>query len=239
MRSAFFRAALVAGVALVLSGCSTEDRVTGPLPVRSPLPPAASTPSNAIRLFERGWTHRDPDAFREILAGDFRFNFAQRDSSGNPFRADPIGRDELLGILDHLFRGGGSAPPATRVCLVMDPALRPLPDSRPGKNPAWHQVIVTSVDLTIQTAGGPEYRVLGSARFFVARGDSAVIPADLAAQGVRPDPTRWYIDRWEDETFPEGRALPRAVPAMLQPEFSASWGYVLALYHQIPGALRS
>jgi hypothetical protein len=241
MKPACFRATLVAVVVLLLPGCSTEHHVTGPLPMRPPappVPPAANSPSNAIRLFERGWNHRDLGAFRDVLAGDFAFVFALGDSTGNPFRDDPIGREALLGCLEHLFTGGGSMPPADSILLAFDPTLHPLPDSRPGKDPAWHKEILTSVDLTIMTGGVAEYRIRGDARFFVVRGDSAVIPADLAAKGVRPDPARWYIDRWNDETLREGGSLLRALPAMPQPVRSTTWGSVLALYYQPTGAPR-
>ena len=51
MRSVCFHAALVAAVALVLSGCSARDEVTGPLAQH---PPVVASPTTAIRLFERG-----------------------------------------------------------------------------------------------------------------------------------------------------------------------------------------
>jgi len=38
-------------------------------------------------------------------------------------------------------------------------------------------------------------------KFYFVRGDSARIPADLAAA---PDSAVWYIDRWEDQTAPGG-----------------------------------
>ena len=228
MRSTSVRTLLVAVVALVLSGCSTKHYVTGPLPVR---PPAPNSPSNAIRLFEWGWNRRDLGAFREVLAGDFRFVFAPGDSAGNLFRYDPIGREEMLGCLEHLFTGGGSAPPATSIVLLLDPTLHSLPDSRPGKDPTWHKEIVTSADLAIKTEGGAEYRVMGYARFFVVRGDSAVIPMDLTVKGVRPDPSRWYIQQWNDETL-KGAGLREFPPDPLapQPARNASWGQIIALY---------
>jgi hypothetical protein len=96
------------------------------------------------------------------------------------------------------FVGGGSAPPATSITLNLDPTLRPLPDSRLGKDPKWHKEIVTTVDLTIKVEGDQQYRIMGNARFYVVRGDSALIPAEL---GFPPDSNRWYIDQWNDETL--------------------------------------
>ena len=233
MKSASFRAALIAGVALALaSGCSTEHHVTGPLPVR---PPVANSPTNAIRRFEWGWNHRHQDSFRHILAGDFQFVFALGDSAGQFFPGARIGRDELLEILGYMFVGGGTTPRATSVVLLLDPTLRVLPDSRPGKDPTWHKEILSTVDFTLRTEDGAEYRIAGDARFFVVRGDSAVIPADLVTEGIGPDSTRWYIQQWNDETL-HGAGL-RKFPADLQaplPARNTSWGQILALYRPPP-----
>jgi len=64
---------------------------------------------------------------------------------------------------------------------------------------------------------------MGFANFFMVRGDSALIPADLAARGFRPDSTRWYIERWEDDTFQE-------VGARAMPTSTATWGTIKVLY---------
>ena len=234
MRSTAVRALLAAVLALVLFGCSVEHHVTGPLPWQ-PQPPVANSPVNAIRLFEWGWNHRDLETIKSLLTDDFRFVFALGDSAGNAFRDDPFVRDDMLGCLERLFTGGGSMPPATSIQLVLDPTLRALPDSRPGMNPGWHKEIVTSVDLTIKTAGDSEYRITGNARFFVVRGDSALIPQEL---GLEPDSTRWYIQQWNDETLTGAGALLRALPAMPQPTDNPTWGQLLALYYQAPGAPR-
>jgi hypothetical protein len=233
MRSASVRVLLAAAAALCLAGCSSKSSTTKPAP---PPGPEANSPQNAVRLFERGWNEMDLVAFHDVLPGDFVFVFAPGDSAGNPFVADPIGRDDLLDILENLFVGGGPALPATSIHLVLDPTLHALPDSRPGKNPTWHKEIVSTVDLAITTYGGPEYRIRGTARFFVVRGDSAVIPADLAAAGVSPDSARWYIDRWDDETYGGGGVAlgpggQRAAPLGTD---DPTWGRILALYYVAP-----
>jgi hypothetical protein len=161
-------------------------------------PPTPNSPQNVIRLFEWCWNNRDITVYKEIFTDDFRFIFALGDSAGNEFRDEPMTREMELNMARNLFVGGGSAPPATSILLNLDPALRALPDSRPGKNPRWHNEIVTSVDLTIKTEDGAEYRIVGDARFFVVRGDSALIPQEL---GFGRDSTRWYIDQWRDETL--------------------------------------
>jgi hypothetical protein len=167
-------------------------------------PPTPNSPQNVIRLFEWCWNNRDITVYKEIYTDDFRFIFALGDSAGNLFRDEPVTREMELNIARNLFVGGGSAPPASSIFLKLDPTLRALPDSRSGKNPRWHKEIVTSVDLTIKTEDGAEYRIVGDARFFVVRGDSALIPQEL---GFGRDSTRWYIDEWRDETLRESAAM--------------------------------
>jgi hypothetical protein len=247
-------ALLLAGV----SGCFNpfDPRIAPTTGIYVP-PPTPNSPQNVIRLFEWVWKNRDISVYKEILTDDFRFIFALGDSAGNLFRDEPVTREMELNIARNLFVGGGSAAPATSITLALDPTLRALPDSRPGKNPRWHNEIVTSVDLSIKTEDGSEYRIQGNARFFVVRGDSAMIPKEL---GFGPDSTRWYIDQWHDETLqgsaamapdpagsgallatrPFGRvtvsaagSAPRraiAPAALTSQPFEMSWGKLNALY---------
>jgi hypothetical protein len=192
-------AGLVALLLTGVSGCFNpfDPRIAPTAGVYIP-PPTPNSATNVIRLFEWCWKNRDITVYKEIFTDDFRFIFALGDSAGNLFRDEPVTREMELNIARNLFVGGGSAPPATSILLSLDPTLRALPDSRPGKNPRWHNEIVTSVDLTIKTEDGAEYRIVGNARFFVVRGDSALIPQEL---GFKSDSTRWYIDQWHDETL--------------------------------------
>jgi hypothetical protein len=190
---------------LGLSGCFNPfaPRLAPTTSVYVP-PPKPNSAQNVIRLFEWCWKNRDINVYQEIFTDDFRFIFALGDSAGNLFREDPVTREMELTMARNLFVGGGSAAPASNIALVLDPTLRAVPDSRPGKNPRWHNEIVTSVNLTIKTEDGTEYRIVGDARFFVVRGDSALIPQGL---GLGPDSTRWYIDEWRDETLKGSSAL--------------------------------
>ena len=43
-----------------------------------------------------------------------------------------------------------------------------------------------------------EQSISGYVNFFLVRGDSAGVPADVSAPH---DSTRWYVERWEDDTF--------------------------------------
>jgi len=255
---AFASAGAVAWLLLGLGGCFNpfSPRLGSKTGVYTP-PPTPNSPQGIIRLFEWCWNNRDFTAYREVFTADFRFVFAQADSAGNMFREDPVTREMELTIANNLFVGGGSASPASNISLALDPAIRALPDTRDGKNARWHKEILTSVDLAIKTADGAEYRIVGNARFFVVRGDSALIPQDL---GVGKDSTRWYIDQWNDETLkgsaatvsdpagpgdllaarPFGRVTvsavsrvpqrPGAPAALTTQSFGMSWGELKALY---------
>jgi hypothetical protein len=138
-----------------------------------------------------------------------------------------VTREVMLTMVHNLFVGGGSCPPANSITLSFDPTLVPQDDDRPGKDPRWHQEILTGVNLYIRTDDN-SWNVQGRARFYVVRGDSAMIPQDLVAKGFGPDPTRWYIDRWDDETLVQSAA--RAVPAQPLPTHAVTWGDILVLY---------
>ena len=221
-------------------------------------PPTPDSPQGVIRLFEWCWNNRDISTYKEIFTDDFRFVFALGDSAGNQFRDDPVTREMELTIARNLFVGGSTAPPATSIYLSLDPTLRPTADSRAGKDPKWHKEILTSVDLTIKTEGDQEYRIIGNARFFVVRGDSALIPKELGLP-AEPDTTRWWIDQWNDETLqgsggqavaPAGPGEQRAARPAVQvtitgisraargartsgtavPPYQVTWGQLNAIY---------
>ena len=251
-------ACAVALLLLGASGCFNpfDPRLAPTTGIYVP-PPTPNSPQNAIRLFEWCWNNRDITVYRQIFTDDFRFIFALGDSAGNMFREDPVTREMELNIATNLFVGGGSAAPASSIALILDPTIRALPDSRAGKNARWHSEIVTSVNLTIKTEDGAEYRIQGNARFFVVRGDSALIPQEL---GFGPDSTRWYIDQWHDETLKESAATasdpagpgdllagrpfgrvtvsavdrvpqrPGAPAALTTQSFEMTWGELTALY---------
>ena len=99
-----------------------------------------------------------------------------------------------------------------------------------------HKSIHASVTLTI-TDPNKVTLVSGFATFYLTRGDVAAIPDELKDRGFGPDSTRWYIERWEDDTAnPQtgGRALAAPVaPARATPaldEFHRTWGGVKVTY---------
>jgi hypothetical protein len=182
-------------------------------------PPAPNSPSNTLLLFKWCYENRSQAEYRELFTADYRFAFAALDTNGNAYRDQPWTRDDELESSRKLFEGGeADQPAASQISLVLERSFRVQNDTRPGKyDPDRRKTITTLVNLTIQTIDGTSTNVNGKATFFLVRGDSALIPDDL---GFGPDPNRWYIERWEDQTFaPTGaQALtaggtPGALPA--------------------------
>ena len=162
--------------------------------------PVPSRPELIVRLFEWCWDHRSINDYEEVFTDDFLFAFAATDSAGRAFQGAVLTRNDEIETARHLFVGGGTSPPATSVSLQLDQNLRAEQDTRPGKrDTTYHREIVTDVVLRIETEE-ESFQVTGAARFFVVRGDSALLPQDLVDRGFRPDAGRWYIERWEDET---------------------------------------
>jgi hypothetical protein len=205
------RPALLFALAVALAGTSGCFNPFSPLVsterVASTPAPAPNSAVNVIRLFEWCWKNRGIKEYEEIFSDDYRFQFAQGDSAGNAYRDAPYTREDELRSAAGLFVGTPDHPEASEILLDFDKSLTDLSDGRPGKNPIWHRSIRTRVNLkvTIDRGNGPEVNeVNGYALFYVVRGDSAVIPPELAERGFRPDSLRWWIERWEDETLPPG-----------------------------------
>jgi hypothetical protein len=177
--------------------------------------PTPSSPAGVVKLFEWCWQNQDISRYEEIFTDDYRFAFAEGDSAGQPYRQSPYTRETELTNVGGLFVGDSDHPPASSITLNLDPSMISLPDPRPGKDPNWHRSIRTHVDLKVEIDRGggsiDAQIVVGNALFFLVRGDSAAIPPELLARGFTHDPTRWWIERWEDETLSEGGA---GVPAM-------------------------
>jgi hypothetical protein len=186
-----------------------------------------------VRLVEWAWNRRDTTAIRDAFTGDFVFVFAALDTFGNAYRTTPWTYADELVMSKRVFAGGSpTEPPATRCDVTFDPDLVVVGDPRPGKDPGWHTMIATMVDLRVLT-DDQEYRVTGNVRFFATRGDSAIPPPRDTGR-FPMDSTRWLIDRWEDETLPEWLAAVggSARPAEAQPALNHTWGAIKAIYRR-------
>ena len=225
---------------IVLAGCFNpfDPRVEG-RGISTP-PPTPNSPSGVLRLFEWAYNNRDFSQYRTVFTDDYRFVFGATDTAGNRYRNQPYTRADELASAQNLFGA------ASTITLALDKSFVVFPDPRPGMNPTYHKNILTQVQLNIVTQDGGQTNVEGKANFFLVRGDSAAIPADL---GVQPDSNRWYIDRWEDQTLAGALALARLdasgrsiVPAAARPAGGATaarsvsdvlyvtWGELKRLY---------
>lgn len=205
---------------LLLALAASCVQSTRPVPIPPERSPVPNTPVNAVRLLEWAWDHRNCEVLSPLFTDDFVFVFAIGDSAGNPYRSSPWTREDELAASCNLFQN------AVDVQLDLDRTPVALPDDRPGKDPKWHKSIRTPVSLrvTIDQGGGPEVlEVSGFAKLYTVRGDSAAIPPDLVARGFGPDSTRWWFDRWEDETLPAGGSG-------AHPTQGRSWGAIKSLF---------
>jgi hypothetical protein len=189
------------GLLVTLGGCFNpfspevlSQRVTSTAPT-------PNSPQNAVKLFEWCWVNRGVDEYRELFTDDYVFISASTDSAGNQSREIQARRDDEVQTAENMFIGSAERAPAEQITLLFDKNLVPFPDSRPGKDPNWHKQIRTSVDLKVRIDSGNSVEVTGNALFYLTRGDSAAIPKELISRGFKPDPLRWWIDRWEDETL--------------------------------------
>lgn len=213
---------LIALVVLAAS-CAQEDGPVAPLPPA--VPTGAYSPTEAARLVEWAWKNRNVEVLHRILTADYLFQFAQGDSAGNAYRDAPFTFENELFSSTGIFLGGADHPAASEIQVDFDKELMDLPDGRQGKNTPWHRSIRTKVNLkvTVDRGNGPEVNEInGYVQFYVVRGDSASLsPAQVATGGN--DPTRWWIDRWEDETLPPGATS-------AHPSQNRTWGAVKTFY---------
>jgi hypothetical protein len=201
--------------ALLAASCQATNDVAQ----ESPPPPVAQSPVGAMRLLEWSWENREYAKLPGLFSEDYVFVFASADSAGNPYLNTLWTREDELLASRNCFRAARS------IALALDQAPVVLDDDRPGKDPRWHKTIRTQASLQAEvlTIGPVHFDIQGYAKFYFVRGDSALIPAELVAQGYQPDSTLWWIDRWEDETVPVG-------PVSTHPTKQMSWGAFKALF---------
>lgn len=258
-RSAIAGAAACLLLGLGGTGCSKTSGgidLTRVIHPRWPLPspgPVPNSPANVLRLLEWCYNNRSPAPCRELFTEDFRWLCSPLDSTGAAWRDPPWTRDDELISTTHLFVGGSvDQPPASIIRLLFDrsffvhpdPFFTHFPDNT-LRDPSgvWHKSIRTTVTLQIGTDDGNWFEIRGHAAFYFVRGDSALIPEELRLRGFGPDPGRWYIRRWDDETLQDeglahtrpqaqGAAAVATQHAVLdpQPVKNATWCRLKALY---------
>jgi len=228
-------AVALAAALFLLAGCFNpfDPREAGP-GISSP-PPAADSPGNVLRLLEWAYDNRAIAEYRELFTDDYRFVFSVLDPYGNAYRDVPWTREDELISATHLFQGGhATEPAASSIILDLDRNFRVSSDPRPGKGDRMHKNIRTSVILTIVDPN-KETRVTGFASFFLVRGDVALIPEELRLRGFGPDSSRWYVERWEDDT---ANITPGGNPAVARPAAAGMSSPSLTLFRVSWGGLK-
>ena len=163
--------------------------------------PSPTTPQNAVKLFEWCWVNRGVEEYKELFTDDYVFRSAELDSAGNGTREVLTRRNDEIGTAQNMFVGSAERPPAAKINLSFDRNLVPNADTRADHDGEWFRTVRTSVDLKVEIEEGNILEVTGYALFYLARGDTAVIPADIRSRFPKKDRNRWWIDRWEDETI--------------------------------------
>jgi len=213
------------------AGCSQRaSRVVAPEPTAPA--PEPNSPGNALQLLRYDWEHRAPGPYGLLFTEDYVFVFSERDSAGKPFLSKPWGREDELASAEHMFvTGTATDPPASSIWLDYPFPLITYPDDRDGKDARWHKQIRAQVLLRFNR-GDSGFEVKGAELFYLVRGDSALIPPELRDQGFGPDSSRWWIERWVDESLQDQSPAPArlAPPAAAQPTRAWSLGAIKALY---------
>jgi hypothetical protein len=201
-------------------------------------PPVPDSPTNVLRLLQWAYNNRSIGEYREIFTADYRFAFSALDPFGDAYKGDVWTREDELASATHLFQGGNpTEPAATSITLLLDTNFNVRRDPRPNKDDRMHKSIHTTVVLTIEDPTPKTTQVTGFATFYLVRGDVALLPEELKLKGFGPDSTRWYIEKWDDDTANNntgggGRALaaPRAPARATSYEVLRSWGEVKVIY---------
>jgi hypothetical protein len=223
---------LLLGLAASILGCG-GGKVSPPIDASSVLDPGAvvapeaDSPVAAVHYLVWALNRRDASRYTEILTEDFRFAFAATDSAGNTFRDRMFTRAEESIVARKMFETGTPlSPPLSRLVVTLDRSLAATADPRPGKDARVHQVVRANLVITADT-GLSSFRIYGAGLFYLVRGDSAQVPPELSARGFRADKSRWWVERWEDETMSgDAAARSSALPAR-----SVTWGAVKVLYY--------
>ena len=193
---------LVAALTVLFAGCT--GRTTAPAMTPSDPAPVASSATAAVSLLGWCWRYRDIDRYPGVFADDL-VGFAAAGDSVGGIAPESWAREQELVATSRIFVGDAIHPHVSKLTSSFDVSSGELAESLPAHSNRWHRTLIVPVDIraTLDLSSGfrRTYHVAEVFRFHLVRGDSAVIPVDLAMQGVRSDSTRWYLWRWEDLTL--------------------------------------
>jgi len=197
------KALLAALPLLVVLGCGHASDGTAPPAQTSPL---STSPAGAVERFAWALEHKDVVSIGRLLTNDVSWVRGGEDSTGRAVQT-LHDRAWLLAAIGSMLDGVPGRHAPSDVSLLLDHDLSVHDDSRPGRDARFHKQVRTTIDLKVRDGDGmAAFEATGTALLFLTRGDSASIPPDLVARGMRPDSTTWWIDRFEDETIASGFA---------------------------------
>ena len=149
-----------------------------------------------------------------------RFSFSsQSDPSLVQQYGETWGKDDELESTTHLFLGfvdfNGELQPRAQALELSMPVMQSFDDPFHGDSLDHYRLInVPRLRLDIALVDGREFAVDAPHRFFVVRGDAAVLSSEQEASSER-----WYVYRWDDLSAPllaasgpvrDGSAMPTA-----------------------------
>jgi len=160
--------------------------------------PVADSPIAVGTVLKAAMMRRDAAHYTDLFASNFVFEFAAADG-GDAQPQTTWTRDQEREFANHLFvTGTADARPASGISVILGD-LRLLSDPRPGKSAEAHVVVEARITLDVRTpTRGYRGRLLE--RFYCVRGDSAA----ESGFGAARDKNRWYIERWEEPSTPDG-----------------------------------
>ncbi len=211
--------ALAVCVCLLAVGC---DRFGGIFPDEDdysfvPLLPYNDTPRNTILRFESAYEYAVLLEYERLLTRDLRFHFSeQSDSALVALYGNDWDRDDEVESTFNLFQGssnqhGDVLPWATAISMTL-PNFVDRADSTHADSLDHYRVVdVPTLRLQIAFSDSSNVDVAAHHRYYLVRGDAAVLGAGQDAAS-----NRWYIRRW-DELSPTDTT-------------STSWGALKATY---------
>jgi hypothetical protein len=184
-------------IVLALAGCGGDNKV-GPPPA---IVPQTDTPIHLVQRLERTWESQDLPEYGKLLTQDFHFGFSADADPDLVYQYPNWGLDDETESTRHMFEGfinlsGTPIPAASRIELTLVGVAVEDDWAHADSTAHYRKVVVTTMDGTIEFPDEPDtltYSLSSRQEFFVVRGDAAVLAA-----GVAPDPTRWYVRRWDD-----------------------------------------
>ncbi len=183
-------------VAIVLPGCGGGSKKTTQPPPPSG-PPNPNSPTNAVLLLQYAIQHRDTSLYKQLFPTEYQFTIQAGDTAATNYFAGNWGYLEERIFATHLFDAGSTVGGAHATAITMPFSPTTLTDAAVvGKNATFHRRVDVQIVLTVTKSDNSAEQIVGGTTFFLVRGDSASLPADLISAGVQATSGRWFVEGW-------------------------------------------